>query len=84
MEAEQKNGVPLPLTVPLMHAETHHESSAVEASSGVQKTTSTTSFFKTCFNGLNALSGSVLFLDNSCSDDFILYLKTYLFVVIDS
>lgn len=84
MEAEQKNGVPRPLTVPLMHAETHHEPSAVEASSGVQKTTSTTSFFKTCFNGLNALSGCVLFLDNSCSEDFILYLKTYLFVVLDS
>ncbi|XP_050271577.1 amino acid transporter AVT1I-like [Quercus robur] len=57
MEAEQKNGIPLPLTVPLMQAETHHEPSAVEASSGVQKTISTTSFFKTCFNGLNALSG---------------------------
>lgn len=77
MEAEQKNGVPLPLTVPLMHAETHHEPSAVEASSGVQKTTSTTSFFKTCFNGLNALSGSVLSPANSCFEDFISNFKLY-------
>ncbi|KAM4132916.1 hypothetical protein ACJW30_01G288800 [Castanea mollissima] len=57
MEAEQKNGIPLSLTVPLMHDETHQEPSAIEASNGDQNTTGTASFFKTCFNGLNALSG---------------------------
>ena len=57
MEAEQQNGVPLSLTVPLMHDETQQEPSTVEASNGDQNTTGTTSFFKTCFNGLNALSG---------------------------
>ncbi|XP_075663637.1 amino acid transporter AVT1I-like isoform X1 [Castanea sativa] len=57
MEAEQQNGIPLSLTVPLMHDETHQEPSAIEASNGNQNTTGTASFFKTCFNGLNALSG---------------------------
>ena len=77
MEAEQQNGVPLSLTVPLMHDETQQEPSTVEASNGDQNTTGTTSFFKTCFNGLNALSGSVLSPANSCFEDFISNLKLY-------
>ena len=77
MEAEQQNGVPLSLTVPLMHDETHQQPSTVEASNGDQNTTGTTSFFKTCFNGLNALSGSVLPPANSCSEDFISNFKLY-------
>uniref|UniRef100_A0A2N9ER79 Amino acid transporter transmembrane domain-containing protein n=1 Tax=Fagus sylvatica TaxID=28930 RepID=A0A2N9ER79_FAGSY len=54
METEPQDGVSL--TVPLMHNENLHDPTDVEASIGDQ-TTSKTSFFKSCFNGLNALSG---------------------------
>jgi hypothetical protein len=55
MEAADQHGVSL--NVPLMH----DESKDVEAHdhNGDQDAVScTTSFYKTCFNGLNALSGS--------------------------
>ncbi|GMY13660.1 amino acid transporter AVT1I-like [Fagus crenata] len=54
METEPQDGVSL--TVPLMHNENLHDPTDVEASIGDQNT-SKTSFFKSCFNGLNALSG---------------------------
>ncbi|XP_062151193.1 amino acid transporter AVT1I isoform X2 [Alnus glutinosa] len=57
MEAEHHHGVSL--TAPLMHHdEKQREPKDVEAHNADQNTVSTTtSFFKTCFNGLNALSG---------------------------
>jgi hypothetical protein len=59
MEAEHHHGVSL--TAPLMHHdEKQREPKDVEDHNADQNTvsTTTTSFFKTCFNGLNALSGS--------------------------
>ena len=59
METEPQDGVSL--TVPLMHNEDLHDPTDVEVSIGDQ-TTSKTSFFKSCFNGLNALSGTFVCL----------------------
>ena len=48
MEAEQRDG----LTLPLFHDDRNQSQ---------EQDTSSTSFFKTCFNGLNALSGLFVF-----------------------
>lgn len=61
MEAEPHYGVSV--TEPLMHGEwNRREAKDVEADNGDRNTDSAASFFMTCFHGLNALSGSSLFL----------------------
>ncbi|XP_062106646.1 amino acid transporter AVT1I-like [Humulus lupulus] len=59
MEADHRDG--FSLTLPLMSEDKHNGLSSkleeVESNHPQATTTSSTSFFKTCFNGLNALSG---------------------------
>ncbi|XP_062106648.1 amino acid transporter AVT1I-like isoform X2 [Humulus lupulus] len=59
MEAEQRVSLTLPLVSDDKHGNNNGLSSKLEEveSNHPQATTSSTSFFKTCFNGLNALSG---------------------------
>ncbi|KAL6324929.1 hypothetical protein AAG906_019837 [Vitis piasezkii] len=55
MEAEQRDG--FTLTLPLLHDDQNHNKVEDIESNGGKQDVGSTSFFKTCFNGLNALSG---------------------------
>ena len=72
MEAKPHDGCSVTIPLLLGNDEKQHKLSLEEAegvdSIGCHSITGTTSFFKTCFNGLNALSGfSSSFLSLFCS-----------------
>ncbi|KAK9272721.1 hypothetical protein L1049_003098 [Liquidambar formosana] len=55
MEAEPRDE--FSLSIPLLDDAKQQKLEGVESNSRLPSSTGTTSFFKTCFNGLNSLSG---------------------------